>query len=205
MAYGSFTGLVSYYGQSRQPKSWKKAFDLIQEVLRGSYQVDNGEERIVLENNRYAKINFASSGQQQSVWILNLLFCHLIQARPTMFILEEPESHLFPQTQKAIVELIALVANQGHSMLVTTHSPYVLGTLNNLLYAASFKGHEKQAQAAEVIPDPLWLKREDFSAWFVRDGRLEDCMDSEIGLIQNEKIDEISDVINQNYDRLFSR
>jgi hypothetical protein len=120
-----------------------------------------------------------------------------------MFIIEEPESHLFPQTQKAMVDLIALVANQGHSVLVTTHSPYVLGTLNNLLYAASFKGNKKRNQAAEVISDLLWIENGGFNAWFVKDGRLEDCMDGDMNLIQNEKIDEISDVINQEYDRLF--
>ena len=196
-------GLIAYYGTKERPEAFKAAMGLMSEVLRGSYRADDSGDRIMLENGKYVKINFASSGQQEAVWILNLLFYYLIQGRPSMFIIEEPESHLFPQTQKAIVELIALVANQGHSMLVTTHSPYVLGTLNNLLYAGLFEGHEKQKQAAGIIPDLLWLDHRDFNAWFVRDGRLEDCMDGEIHLIQNEKIDEISDVINQDYDRLF--
>ena len=198
-------GLMAYYKDADEPipEAWGKALELINDILRGSYRSDSSGERIVLKNGKDVKINFASSGQQEAVWILNLLFDRLIQSRSSMFIIEEPESHLFPQTQKAIVELIALVANQGHSMLVTTHSPYVLGTLNNLLYAGLFKGRAKQEQAAGIIPDLLWLDHRNFDAWFVRDGRLENCMDGEIHLIQNEKIDEISDVINRDYDRLF--
>jgi hypothetical protein len=196
-------GLMAYYGVNKRSSSLDKAMELINKILRGSYMADDNNERIALQNGKYVKINFASSGQQESVWILNLLFYCLIQNRPYMLIIEEPESHLFPQTQKDIVELITLVANNGHSMLVTTHSPYVLGTLNNLLYAGFFKESEKKEQASKRISDLYWLDYRDFNAWFVRDGRLEDCMDRELHLIQNEKIDEISDVINQDYDYLF--
>lgn len=195
--------LIDYYGVDKRSSSLKEAIELINKILRGSYMAEDNNERITLENGKYVKINFASSGQQESVWILNLLFYCLVQNRPYMLIIEEPESHLFPQTQKDIVELITLVANQGHSMLVTTHSPYVLGTLNNLLYAGFFRKSTKQEQAARRISSLCWLDYRDFNAWFVRDGRLEDCMDREINLIQNEKIDEISDVINQDYDYLF--
>lgn len=41
-----------------------------------------------------------------------------------------------------------------------------------------------------------------FNAWFVKDGRIENCMDSEIHMIQNERIDEISKVINEDFDKL---
>lgn len=82
---------------------------------------------IVLDNGKYVRINFVSSGQQDALWITNLLFYYLVTNRPTMFIIEEPESHLFPPSQKYITELISLVCNQGHSVLVMTHSPYILG------------------------------------------------------------------------------
>lgn len=196
-------GLLASYGTHETLGTWKTALALVDEILRGSYKVEDGVERIVLENGKYVKINFASSGQQESVWILNLLLYYFAQNRPSMFFIEEPESHLFPRTQKSIMELIALISNEGHSMLVTTHSPYVLGTLNNLLYAGYFRRSDRQKQAADLFPNSLWLDHEEFDAWFVSDGKLENCMDSEIHLIQNEKIDEVSTVINDDYDRLF--
>ena len=198
-------GLLASYGTGTHETlgTWKTALTLVNKILRGSYKVEDGGERIVLKNGKYVKINFASSGQQESVWILNLLLYYFAQNRPSMFFIEEPESHLFPRTQKSIMEFIALISNEGHSMLVTTHSPYVLGTLNNLLYAGHFRRSDRQKQAADLFPNSLWLDHEEFDAWFVSDGKLENCMDSEIHLIQNEKIDEVSTVINEDYDRLF--
>lgn len=178
-----------------------QSLSLINKILRGSYRYSNGEEQIVLDNGRYVKINFSSSGQQECVWILNLLFYYLLRQKRVLFILEEPESHLFPESQKYITELIALAGNCGHSIVLTTHSPYVLGTLNNLLYAHAVLNAEK---ADKIIEESLWLDLGRFRAWFVKDGTIENCMDPEIGMIQNERIDEISKVINEEFDMLLN-
>lgn len=171
------------------------------QILRGQYQYHNGEERIVLDDNKYVKLNFSSSGQQECVWILNLLCYYLAQAKPVLFIIEEPESHLFPESQKYMMELVALAGNYGHAVIVTTHSPYVLGTLNNLLYAGNIPENNRMF-AQKVIPSCCWLFYRTFSAYFVKDGKAEDCMDHEIHMIQNERIDEISKVINEEFERL---
>ena len=197
-------GLAAYEGPKNNiPRSVTSlAMDLVQKVLRGSYRFADNEERIVLDNNKYVKINFASSGQQESVWILNLLFYYLVHGTPVNFIIEEPESHLFPESQKYITELITLIFNLGHSVLVTTHSPYVLGTLNNLLYADNIPKKLKDT-ASSIIPSEFWINGNQFSAWFVKNGSIEDCIDQEIHLIQNEKLDQISKVINRDFDKLF--
>ena len=39
-------------------------------------------------------------------------------------------------------------------------------------------------------------------SWFVKNGTIENCMDADIHMIQNEKIDEISKVINEDFERL---
>ena len=44
-----------------------QALELINKILRGTYRFSNGEEQIILENGKYVKINFSSSGQQESV------------------------------------------------------------------------------------------------------------------------------------------
>ena len=169
--------------------------------MRGTYRYSNGEEQIVLDDGKYVKINFSSSGQQECVWILNLLFYYLLQQKQILFIIEEPESHLFPESQKYITELIALVNNCRHSVVLTTHSPYVLGTLNNLLYAGTIPFNDSK-KVSEIISESFLLDYNHFNAWFVKDGRIENCMDSEIHMIQNERIDEISKVINENFDKL---
>ncbi|MDO5422734.1 MAG: AAA family ATPase [Eubacteriales bacterium] len=198
-------GMASYPARrgALPPKIVRQALDLIKKVLRGTYRYRDGEEQIVLDDGRYVKINFSSSGQQECVWILNLLFYYLLQSQKTLFIIEEPESHLFPESQKYITELIALAANCGHSILLTTHSPYVLGTLNNLLYAHAIPKEYTEA-AGEVIPANLWLDDAFFDSWFVKNGTIENCMDQEIHMIQNERIDEISKVINEEFEELLN-
>ena len=195
--------LASYYLEKNQlsQTTIKLTLTLIEHILRGAYRYTNGEEQIVLKNGKYIKLNFSSSGQQESVWILNLLFYYLLQENPILFIIEEPESNLFPESQKYITEMIALVSNRGHSVVLTTHSPYVLGTLNNLLYAHTIgKKHEKKID--NIIPMQLWLNYTSFNSWFVKNGIIENCMDLEIHMIQNERIDEISKVINHDFDRM---
>ena len=196
-------GLALYPGAKTflSPDTVKQALNLIKKILRGTYRYSNGEEQIVLEDGKYVKINYSSSGQQECVWILNLLFYHLIQQKRTLFIVEEPESHLFPESQKYISELIALVVKMGHSVLLTTHSPYVLGTLNNLLYAGTL-APKYQDNADKIISKLFWIEHDKFDSWFVEDGTIENCMDREIQMIQNERIDEISKVINADFDML---
>lgn len=197
-------GLLSTYSSSDSnlPRQiTKEALKRIDQILRGTYRYSNGEEQIVLDDNTYVKLNFSSSGQQECVWILNLLFYYLLQQNRILFIIEEPESHLFPESQKYITELIALVSNYNHSVILTTHSPYVLGTLNNLLYAYNVP-IENRNVAEEIIPSCCWLDPNTFSAYFAKSGNVEDCMDYEINMIQNERIDEISKDINEEFDRL---
>lgn len=198
-------GLAAYYrGKTTLPTNLvQQALSLIEKILRGTYRYNNGEEQIVLENGKYVKINFSSSGQQECVWILNLLFYYLLQQMPILFIIEEPESYLFPESQKYITELIALVSNRKHSVVLTTHSPYVLGTLNNLLYAHTVP-EQYSKKADKIIPMSIWLDDKRFDSWFVKNGTAENCMDAEVHMIQNEKIDEISKVINMEFDELLN-
>jgi predicted ATP-dependent endonuclease of OLD family len=180
-----------------------KAKELSKGILKGDYRFSDGEDRLDIGKDHYVKINFASSGQQEALWIVNLLFYYLVQGNPTFFIIEEPESHLFPDSQKLIVELISIVNNAGHSVLITTHSPYVLGSINNLIYAGLLP--EICGEAAERILDRnLWLKKDCISGWLVKEGGIENCIDDEIGLVRNELIDEISGIINDDFDRLAS-
>lgn len=196
-------GLLSLYGRFSRKPTIQKALDLINKILKGSYRCTvNGDEQIVLDSGRYVKINFASSGQQESVWILNLLFYYLVKGEPTLFIIEEPESHLFPESQKFMTELITLVGNCGNSITLTTHSPYVLGALNNLLYAQQIS--KNCESVATVITKELWLAFDNCGAWFVKNGSIEDCLDREIYMIQNERIDEVSQVINDEFERLLN-
>ena len=171
-------------------------------ILQGQYKYLNGEEFLQLfgdNNEKNIKIKFASSGQQEVLWILNLIYYYLLKQRPTCFIIEEPEAHLYPNSQKEIAEYITLALSEKNECILTTHSPYILGTLSNLLEA------QRMIDEGYVLSDLLekenltsaqLLKRADFSAYFVDGGKLQNAIDEENGLIKNELIDGASDKIN---------
>ena len=171
-------------------------------ILQGQYKYLNGEEFLQLfgdNKEKNIKIKFASSGQQEVLWILNLIYYYLLKQKPTCFIIEEPEAHLYPNSQKEIAEYITLALSEKNECILTTHSPYILGTLSNLLEA------QRMIDEGYVLSDLLekenlisaqLLKRADFSAYFVDGGKLQNAIDEENGLIKNELIDGASDKIN---------
>ena len=181
----------------------QEALSLIQQILKGKYTVADGDERIWVDGNRYVKINFASSGQQEIVWILNLFFYYLAQKRQVFFIVEEPASNLFPESQELVIELRTLVANDGNSILLTTHSPYVLGSINNLIYAGTV-GANAPEQVEARISRFKWIDSSHCEARFVAKGGAESCMDPELMQIDNALLDQISNEINDTYDVLLS-
>ena len=126
----------------------QQCVELMEQILQGEYRTMNGEERLQVTDDRYVKINFASSGQQEAVWILNVVFYYLLNNKKSYFIIEEPESHLFPNAQKLIAEFISLAKNGGNKILLTTHSPYILGSINNMLYANRISGKGDKAVLA---------------------------------------------------------
>lgn len=67
--------------------------------------------------------------------VCNIMFYHLFHGDRMFIILEEPEAHLYPDSQKYISALIGMFVHAGNRAIITTHSPYILGEFNNLIYA----------------------------------------------------------------------
>lgn len=184
----------------------KKCKQLIESIIKGRYQYENGEEKLYIggkQNKQYVKINFASSGQQETVWITNILFYYLLENKPVFLIIEEPESHLYPDSQKLIAELLALFKSNGNSELITTHSPYILGEMNNLIYADVL--HNRGVEGIEgIIDQEKQLAVKKVSSYHVYDGVLENAKGDEMGLIKNELIDGASIAITDECDALYN-
>lgn len=183
------------------------AQEIIDNVLHGTYVYENGEERLYFTNNqganRYVRMNYTSSGQQESVWIFNILLYLLVNKSKAFIIVEEPEAHLYPDAQKSISEMLALMLNSNCQLLITTHSPYVLGALNNLIYAKYLCSNDKVAEKVKRLVNEN-RQISNYNAYFVDNGEIVPCLeDAPEKLIKNEIIDGASQNINQLYDDLF--
>ena len=169
-----------------------------EDMLKGTYRCVDGEERLYLDNRRYIKINFTSSGQQEIVWVFNLMFYCLVEDRKVFMILEEPESHLYPASQQKLGEVLALFFNEGNGGLITTHSPYLLGTFNYLLLAGQTP-QEKHEMIKPKLHKRYWINPDVAAAYYIHDGEMENAIDSsdDLKLINNELIDGASKRINE--------
>ncbi|MBD2627340.1 AAA family ATPase [Anabaena variabilis FACHB-164] len=183
---------------------------LLKKILKGEYRFnsDFDKERIYFNNDNYVKLQYASSGQQESVWILLLIFRYILDGTSVFMVFEEPEAHLYPETQSDIVELIGLFANVYHNqIIITTHSPYILSSFNNLLYAyqvgTNKVGDEREA-VESIINSKSWIDPDRISAYFISENNYESIIDQELKLIQAEKIDSASSIINDKFNDLFN-
>ena len=183
--------------------SLRLLLDLMDKVLKGRYAYTSGEERIVMlqKDHKYVKINFASSGQQEAVWLFNIFYYYILMRRPVFVLLEEPESHLYPDSQKYMAEAMGLFANAGNAVFVTTHSPYILGEFNNLILAGQIKQNQAVKDLEKVLSPLKYLEKDWTQAVYVHKGATENAL-NEDDLIRNELIDDASDAINQEADAL---
>jgi ABC-type lipoprotein export system ATPase subunit len=176
-------------------------------ILKGDYRHDQRGEKIFYAKDRYVDLNDASSGQQEVIRILQDLYLVFLEKESTFRVIEEPEAHLYPMTQKYLLELLAIVMNYTNSqIIITTHSPYILSVLNNLLYATRVTklNPNAYAEVAQTIPMACWLKADSFHAYALKDGYCHSIVDRETGLIDQNFLDEISEVLGEEFDTLYT-
>ena len=81
-----------------------------------------------------------------------------------LLILEEPESHLHPASQRRLAEALAMLVRSGVQVLITTHSDYLLSQLSNLTRLGALD--EKKRKAFGYF-DGVYLKDKEIGAyWF---------------------------------------
>lgn len=183
----------------------------IAKILKSSYKFDNFGEKIVFKDS-YVHLSNASSGQQESIRILQDLCLLVLWETTFLRVFEEPEAHLFPMAQKHMIELLALVGNQNkeNQIIITTHSPYVLSVFNNLLFAkrAADKNPDIKNEIVEVIPSEYWVDAQSVSVYALgKDENGNYCtsiLDNKTGLISQNYLDTISEELGSEFEYVYS-
>ncbi|MEM9459087.1 MAG: AAA family ATPase [Myxococcota bacterium] len=143
-------------------------------------------------------LDMASSGQRAN-WPLMLLPQVLFSMRAageltehfTLYV-EEPEIHLHPTAERAVVQVLAYLVNAGFRVVVTTHSLTVLYVLNNLMLASSLE----QSTLDQEIPIELRLHPEKVSAYLLHErGEIEELIDRGEGMMDEQALGAVADDI----------
>lgn len=188
-----------------------KTSEMLIADLKGDYQYNAGKEYIVIQDaelhNEKIPINFASSGQQEVLWLLNQLYILMLKKEDAFVIIEEPEAHLYPSLQNKVVEFIAYFANiNNSSIMITTHSPYIMTSVNALYCAGKIirKYPDLSKKVYDIIGNRCEIVPEKVTAFKInKNTTIQDLINDEYEEINTEMIDEISDNVNEKYTELF--
>ena len=182
----------------------------IEKLLSGTYVTDNGEDYIKTEDGRRVPLASSSSGQQELLPLLLTLVTRSPVSKTvhTLFI-EEPEAHLYPTTQRAVVHLIASISDlfgeAGTSRyVITTHSPYILVALNNLMYGGKIVREKPRRRKAvtNVLGTSGLVDPSKVRAYALEDGRTRPIIDPETELVQATLIDRVSGDLASEFEKL---
>lgn len=175
---------------------------LAEEIVCGKYIAHRNQDFIEMSDGRIVNLASSSSGQQETLPLIMILMAlprlRGFNDRKTVYI-EEPEAHIFPDAQRKLVELIAAAFNLNPGktqFFITTHSPYVLTVINNLLqageaYNSNLKG-DTLKKLESLVPQSIALNTEDLAVYSITSEGVENILSTEFGLIDTNIIDQVS-------------
>lgn len=177
----------------------------------------NHNDRVIsYKGGKSTKIQYSSSGIQSILPIL-MVTSHIVienQQNDTFrkhklfsFIVEEPELNLYPTTQKKLVEYLLLNCCMGRSsLIITTHSPYILSTFDNCIQAGNAvkTRPELKEKVEAILPSKYHLDYDDVAVYYVAGGTVKLIMNEEYKGIDTNAIDDVSENLGSVFDELLA-
>lgn len=196
-------------------------------IAGGYVTAEAGQPRFLTDDGRKLPLEIVSTGIQELAPLFNILEQlmffreHSIEAeqssveggseppvvvRPVIYI-EEPEANIFPKSQYDLVRLFAWLASDpilNFKWVITTHSPYILSVLGDLVKAGliASKEPERRTAVAQIISESFWINPEDFAAYKIEDGKLQSIFDKDSGQIDGDYLDDVSGKISDEFGQL---
>lgn len=205
----------SFHDETRYSRLGSRSLRVDEElssILGGKIVWEADRPFVQSSDDRLVPFSALSSGQQE---LLPLIIAMSLLRRSVnrkeiwshLIYIEEPEAHLFPSAQSTLIQgLASIVSEPSRLLAITTHSPYVLSKINNLIKAGAL---------AESLPAPklelldklvnkrFRLKSNSVRAYAIIGGEVEDIVDSD-GLIAADYLDGVSGEIGKEFGELLS-
>ncbi len=180
----------------------RKFDELIAQILNSNFHREKDKDFLIHHDSRKVNLSNASSGQQETLPLVIILrvLNSLNSLNGASIYIEEPEAHLFPIAQKRMVQLLARTFNNHNSnfqIFVTTHSPYILSSFNNLLQAGRLNNlkPEEADRISKVVPKEEQINPDLLCAYSLNKGKRELLEDEDSKLISQTMLDSVSNEI----------
>lgn len=163
---------------SNLPTDFAKLADKIEKSIQGNNKTnlkptktDRREIKINVKKGLDVDLYNASSSIKQLAPLL--LYLRYRAQENDLLIIDEPEMNLHPESQAKLLEVLGMLVNAGVNVLLTTHSPYFMSHLNNLIAGDmnDDETREKQAKSLYLGDARAFLKPEDVGAYEMRQNK----------------------------------
>ena len=182
---------------SSNKNEFQKLADEIEKQLQNKNKTNlkptklGGKEiKVLVKKGLEIDIYNASSSIKQLAPLL--LYLRFRASKGDFLVIDEPEMNLHPESQAKLLEALSILVNLGVRILLTTHSPYVMAHLNNLVNG----NHEnpeilkRQSSSLYLQDERAFLPIDKVSAYEMKDNKLVSLNDPDYGI----RWDTLSDV-----------
>lgn len=120
--------------------------------------------------------------------------------------IEEPEQNLYPDAQRNLIlnlvrrlKRVQSIGSHHSSIILTTHSPYVLSTMNTLVYDAfAMLRKPGDGYLKDIIDESTLMPLNAYSAYFIdKEGCFRNIMDKDIPMFSGIDLDGVSDWVEE--------
>ncbi len=191
-------------------QEYEKAIHIIKElpltIINKNFKYKREGKTSYIYHNENEKVDLleSASGLQSIIPILLLVEYSksLKEEYNFNFVVEEPELNLYPKAQHELIKyLVKNCLFDRKNLILTTHSPFVLASLNNLLLAYD-KGQKHPKEVNNIIKKESWLNPKNFIAYELKNGKAKKIMNDKLGQISENMIDGVSDAFANEFDKL---
>jgi hypothetical protein len=118
-----------------------------------------------------------------------------------LVIIDEPEMNLHPAAQAEMTEFMGMLVNAGLNLLITTHSPYIVDHLVNLMRASDYDNQEQIKKHFYLEKEGAFISKDDVSVYLFDEGTAKNLL-SESGHIEWDTFSDVSSDIAQIYSKM---
>ena len=203
--------LLRFMVELQNAKSMYPELDM--PLLGISYKKEDIDDYFVITSNRRKlPVSAASSGIQSTMPLLQVIHYAIRHKEYSTFVIEEPECNLFPEKQVELLEyILRLTKDEDRTLIITTHSPYILSAMNNYLYAGDLLKEVVELSRVDVeekLKNRMCISSEECSVYSLGENINGDgvycksLMDPKSGMIDFNSLDAISNRLGQDFENL---
>jgi predicted ATPase len=189
----------------KQKSVYQKQTQYIQKnIINGKYEIDSDGDIFFIpdrNSNKKMPLHFTSS-TVKTLFSLVFYLEHLAQPGDYLMI-DEPELSLHPDNQRNLARVLAKLVNNGIKVAISTHSPYFVRELNNLIMLnKSFQQVDELRQRYNYEPSES-LDPAKVSAYLFNNNTIEPMeINSDEGIIA-ETFDQVINNLNESSNEIY--